>query len=250
MGKTVVYSDTDSSFFKPVKDVDEGKLIEATLNQKLIEWGVNNNAKVVFSLKFEKYYERILFKKDSKGKQAAKKRYVGFLTWEEGVEQSCLNYKGLELKRSDVSLITKEIMREFLTILLIQNDPESAAAYVRKMYKEVRAGNVDLIRVSIPKEIRSVNKDLDNPWVRGKRNTEAVFKYVIPEGTKPRLIYVKKHPYEFCIDEGLDIGEYKQDIDWDKILDKTVTQKLKSYVESAGINWQAAVHGQHNLFDF
>lgn len=246
---SVLYSDTDSSFFAQIKTVEEGFRIQDMLNNHLTEWGKQNGAQVVFSLKFEKLYKKILFKKDSKGDKAAKKRYVGHLIWEEGRDTSELNYKGLELKRSDNSAITKEILETFLTTLLVEDNRTVAIQYIQTMYKKVKSGEIDLLEISIPKAIRKIS-NTDNPWKRGIRNTQQYLSYNIPDGVKPRLIYVTRHPYELCIDDEIDIGEWKNYIDWDKTLEKNVTKKLQSYVESAGFNWDHFIHGQKSLMDF
>lgn len=247
MGKTVLYGDTDSTFFKTVKEVSEARLIETELNQFLLEWGKKHGALVNFSLKIEKIYERILFKKDSKGKQAAKKRYAGRLVWEEGKDVDELNYKGLELKRSDQANITHVCLKKYLEILLLEGDTEKAATYVRGVYRDVKAGKYSIMEVSIPKALRSINRNNDTPWARGIANTKRLFNYNIKDGAKPRLLYLAREPYEICIDDELDIGKYIEMIDWDEVCEKTITMKMKSYIESTGITWNRIVHGQQDI---
>jgi len=249
--KEVLYGDTDSTFFKPVTTVDEAKQLEVDLNLFLIEWGNEHGAKVKFSLKVEKMYRRILFKKDSSGKKAAKKRYAGHLIWEEGDDYTndrVLNYKGLELKRSDQAQLTRDCLKHYLEILLIDGDTEGAANYVRKVYKDVKSGKYDVMDVSIPKNARNVLfSGKDTPWTRGIHNTKKLFNYNIKDGAKPRLLYLQRDPYEICIDDELDIGDYKKMIDWDETAEKIITMKLKSYVESTGISWNKIVHGQQDI---
>ncbi|MFA5248426.1 MAG: DNA polymerase domain-containing protein [Patescibacteria group bacterium] len=260
-GKSVLYSDTDSSFFSQLETVEEGLDIQEKLNKDLIEWGEQKGARVHFSLKFEKLYDRILFKKDTDHKKkyswdddvGKKKKYIGKLKWKEGKDAEYLrdhgeelNFMGLELVRSDNSKFTKQILREFFNIVLMDGDIDKASQYIRDSYQKAKTGQVDYRDISIPKDVRKVSKT-DNPWKRGIENTKNTFNYIIPDGTKPRLIFVKDYPYEFCIDDEIDIGEWKEKIDWDTMLDKTVTKKLKTYAESAGISWDRFVHGQQTI---
>jgi len=241
----ILVHNTDSAFFYPVKDPDEGKEIEAKLNTDLLAWGREKGAKVPFTLKFEKLYRCILFKIDASGKRAAKKKYCGHLVWEEGKDKDELNFKGLELKRSDQSLISKTCLRRFLELSLIHDDVDSAMKYVKEMHNKVMNGDVSLFDVSIPKAIRKVGSD--SPHARGIQNTRLYYNYVIQDGSKPRLLYLKEFPKEVCIDEEMNTDEIKSVVDWNTMVNKTITMKMQSYVTSANRNWDEVIYDQANL---
>lgn len=256
-GYNVIYSDTDSSFFSPVMTPEEGLQIQDRLNIDLQKWGEQQGAKVIFTLKFEKLYRRILFKKDENAKKkdrfgddvGAKKKYVGHIIWKEGKDLSNeeqLNYMGLELVRSDTSIETRRILRKFFELVLIKGSIPEATKFIRKSYKDVKSGKIPVFDLSIPKQIRAASR-AESPHKRGIDNTHKVFNYNIPDGVKPRLIYVKDYPYEFCIDDELDLGEWYQKIDWDKHLEKNVTKKLRLYAESSGISWDNVIYGQQGI---
>jgi len=256
----LLLKNTDSSFFYPVNTPEEGLKVQDKLNVDLEEWGLAVGARVKFTLKFEKLYRRILFKKDEKAKKefrwgddvGAKKKYVGHLLWKEGVDYSDkreLNFMGLELVRSDSSQFTKKMLREFFEIILIDGDTVAGSAFIRKSYKDVKAGKINVKELSIPKQIRAASRAA-SPHKRGIQNTHKVFNYNIPDGVKPRLIYVKDYPYEFCIDDELDIGDWNNKIDWETTLEKNVTKKLRLYAESAGINWNHVIYGQQSIRSF
>jgi len=243
----VIAGDTDSLFLTEVKTIDEGLEYEKLFNDFLEKFSIETKSKVIFKLKFEKFFRTLMFKFKKDG-EPAKKKYIGNLIWEEGKDCNELYDKGTELTRSDNSKITKEILETFMDLLLMKDDSENAKKYIKESYDRVKNGNVDVFEISIPKEVRKANAS--GPWQEGKDNTIKYLNHHITEGEKPRLIYVTKEPYKLCIDEDLDIGEWKNYIDWKLTLEKTVTDKLKTYVEAAGMDWDAIVHGQKSLTDF
>lgn len=245
---SVLYSDTDSSFFSKIDDFTKGLEIQDYLNKKLIDWGHDHDAKVVFSLKFEKLYKRILFKKDENG-IGVKKKYCGYLIWsEDSGEVSELNYKGLELKRSDQSDITRECLKFFLEHLLIIGDENTALQFVKEKYNQVKSGDINILEISIPKAIRKVKYNTDNAWVRGINTARDEYNYIIQEGVKPRLLYLKQG--EICIDEDFDTSLIKDLINYNVMAEKTIKKKMESYIWSIGYNWDNLVHGQKSLDDW
>jgi DNA polymerase elongation subunit (family B) len=245
-GKAVIYGDTDSSAFNSVFSPEEGLEIQDRLNQYLIDWSNEHNAKVPFSLKFEKLYRTLLFKKGSSGKDVAKKKYCGHLLWEEGVVKDELNYKGLELKRSDQSKISKECLHTFLDMVLMQNKVTEAINYVHEIYKKSLTGDLHYRDASIPKMIRSVGNK--SPHARGIENTKTYYYYNIPDGVKPRLLYLKGSIKEICIDDEFELDPVTiENIDWEQMTESNITKKMKSYIESLGYKWDVVIHGQTSL---
>jgi DNA polymerase elongation subunit (family B) len=245
---------TDSLFINEVKTIEEGLSLEKHFNEFLEKFSIESGSRVIFKLKFEKYFDTLMFKFKKNG-DAAKKKYMGKLIWEEGKHKEVFHDTGTELTRSDSSRITKEILGTFLDYVLMKDDIEGARKYIKESYENIKNGkNVDIYDISIPKEVRSVMKTdgtkNKSPWISGKENSITYFNHYINEGEKPRLIYVTKEPYVFCIDEDLDIGEWKNFIDWKMVLEKTVTDKLRTYTDAAGINWDEVIHGQTNLMNF
>ena len=244
-GYEVVMGDTDSIGVISLSDIAAGKALETHLNNELEKWSRDHNCKVTFTLKFEKLYRRILFKSDIAGK-GVKKKYCGHLIWEEGRDKDELNYKGLELKRSDQSNITRDVLHYFLETILIHDNQSSAVSYVRKKYKEVLSGNVDIYEISIPKALRKIRYDTKNPYISGILNAKNNYNYIITEGAKPRLIYLIGDE-TICIDEDFDTSKISGCIDWKKMAEVTIKKKMESYIWSIGLNWEAVVNGQNTL---
>jgi DNA polymerase elongation subunit (family B) len=257
-GKTIDYGDTDSVFFSPILSPEEGLEIESRLNVMLSEWSKSQGCSIDFSLKFEKLYETLMFKRDSKGLKDAKKKYAGKLIWYEGKAVNQLNFTGLEIKRSDQAIITKDIVREFLEIALMQDNLDGAVHYVKTLYNKVKEGNVSIYDISIPKGVHS---DRDDPHVRGVYNARSLYKHVFDPAIKPRLLYLRasknihnkeyETPRELCIDDTFtpDILSTLK-IDYTEHAEKTVRRKMESYMLSIGYTWDQVVNGQKSLFEF
>ncbi len=243
----VVGGDTDAVIISPIDTIEIGLKMELLFNQRLHEWSIEHGCVVDFKLKFEKLYRRLLFKSDKNGK-GVKKKYCGFLIWEEGRDCSELNYKGLELKRSDQAELTRECLRYFLEKLLIDGDPDAAVSRVKQAYTDIRDGNINIFDISLPKAVRSVKYANDNAWVRGINTAKERYNYLIQEGAKPRLIYLKNG--EICIDEDFDTSLITNLIDYNTMADKVIKNKMESYIWSIGYSWDTIVHGQTNLMNF
>lgn len=251
LGYTPIYGDTDSVAIKSILSPNEGLILEHKLNSMLKDYSIKTNAKVIFTLKLEKLHSSLMFKLDKKGKKAVKKRYAGLLTWKDGDDCHELQYCGIEPKRSDQSTITKRTILEFLHIAFVDGEPDKAVDHVRAVYQSVLKGNIDIYLVSIPRGIYAEN---DSPWLRGREVARTQYNYTFDPSTKVRVVYLKvkdrRHegePREICIDDTFDISLITDKIDWKIHADKTIKDKLSSYMESIGYTWDQVVNGQQRL---
>lgn len=250
-GHPAVYGDTDSVFLKGIPDEQAGFKMQDYLNARLVEWANDHQAKVAPTLKFEKLYRKILFKQDASGKGAAKKRYAGHLISKDGEPCSKLSYTGIELKRSDQAELTRTVLQDFLTLLLLHDDEEGACKVVKQAVKAVGEGNIDCYSISIPKGVRNLQGN--DPWSRGVRRSDELLGIKFPPGVKPRLIYTKGEYSEICIDDTVTedaLISHNVRIDYKVMQQKVVEGKLRSFVESIGRDWDKTVNGQTSLFDF
>lgn len=247
----ILLHNTDSVFLKGIANDEAGFEMQSYLNTRLVEWANEHNAKVAPTIKFEKLYRKILFKQDASGKGAAKKRYAGHLISKDGEPCSKLSYTGIELKRSDQAEFTRTVLEEFLTLLLLHDDEESALSVVKKAVKVVENGEVDCYTISIPKGVRNLNGN--DPWSRGARRSDELLGLKFPPGVKPRLIYTKGEHTEICIDDTVTedaLVSCNVRIDYKTMQQKVVEGKLRSFIESIGRDWDKIVNGQTSLFDF
>jgi|LGVE01.1.fsa_nt_gb DNA polymerase I len=261
-GYDTVYGDTDSSFVKGILTPETGIELQGDINKFLLKWSREQGIKDEFApiIKFEKLYKRIMFKRKTTSKDAAKKRYAGWLVWKDGYEIDKIDFVGLETNRSDSAEVTKDAMRKFFTSVLKDNDTDSAIKMVRNIYRDVVDGNIDLQTVSVPKGIHK--KGQNNPHTRGMKTGTKVYKIQWYGMEKPKLLYCKRPFKEVCIDSGvttippaidedgnvLDIPAFE--IDWNKQAEKTIKQKMKPLLDSIGVDWEQSIAGQTSLFDF
>jgi DNA polymerase I len=247
IGLNTTYGDTDSCFVTPVNDSGEVKGIETYLNARLVEWCDQKGCTVHITLKAEKLFKRILFKSASSNRRkSSKKKYAGYLIWEEGKHKNELKYMGLELKRSDQANITKECLSYFLSTVLIDGNQQLAVDKVKTLFQQIRDGNVNILDISIPKAVRKVGYDAKNSWVQGIEYAKEHYNYNIVEGAKPRLIYLK-HEQTICIDEDFDTTQIQHDIDWDHMAQICIRKKMESYLWSLNLDWNTVIEGQHSL---
>lgn len=284
-----IYGDTDSVFVDGIKTIEIGITLEATMNDALMKWTLDKGIEPHYAptVKFEKVYKRIMFKKKIGSEIAAKKRYVGLLTWKDGKDIFKLDYTGIEVRRSDVAPITKKTMVDFFEMLLVEDNSVEAVQIVKRALMSVKRGEVSLQDVAIPKGVHSTKT---NPHVRGMKHGKDLMKIMFREDKKPQLLLCKRPFKEICIDENvvevpmIQVGfdgrhfevlepedtilaqeqESKSEnsieknvkiipmfeIDWDAMAQKTITQKMQSLVESIGISWGVTIEGQTTLFSF
>ncbi len=253
LGYELVYGDTDSSFFKSIRNVEDARLVENKINEFLVEWAIGEGIQAEYAptVKLEKIYRRLLFKKKSGSEEAAKKRYAGHLIWKDGYDRNELDYTGIEIKRSDTAPLTKQLLEEFFTHVLLHDDLEGAKQVVVKYEEMVKQGEVSLLDVAIPKGI-SKGVKVEGAHVKGARIGSKQFGIHFDEMNKPRLLYTKRPWPQVCIDESVSEEEVFACcvVDWEKMCDRVVVKKTKSLLESLGFNWDQVIHGQRSIFDY
>lgn len=251
LGYETIYGDTDSTFISPVRSPEEGLKIQELVNQYQLNWAKEHNVKPEYApiVKFEKLYDKIIFKKKGNSDEAAKKNYAGHLVWKDGHGKDELSYTGLGIKRSDNAPISKWLMENFFKLVLIDGNVDEAVRIVSKAIKDVTTGDVNIHKIAIPKAIKS---ERESAWSKGRDNGEKYLGIRFQKSSKPKLLYCKTPVKEICIDDDSISDEVKKKItiDWVLMCDKTVTQKMKSLIESLGISWNTVILGQQTWDDF
>jgi DNA polymerase I len=115
-GLNVVYGDTDSVFVKNEPDKVDRLLVEI-------------KRKLGLEISRDKVYVRIFFTE-------AKKRYAGLLP------DGRLDIVGLEVMRGDWAVAAKKVQEKVLEIVLKEQSPGKAAAYVQQFTRELRQKRV------------------------------------------------------------------------------------------------------------
>ncbi|MUW14536.1 hypothetical protein GJ633_07505 [Halorubrum sp. CBA1125] len=223
-----------------------------------------------FEIEFEKLYRRFF-------QAGKKKRYAGHIVWKEGKDVDDIDITGFEYKRSDIAQITKRVQQRVIETIVtgddIDEDMEEVKAYLADEIARVLDGEVDLEEIGIPGGIGKKLDAYETPTaqVRGAKYANRLLGTNFGSGSKPKRLYLKKvHPdfWERMEDErGFDpqrdplYGEFKRDpdvicfeyadqvpaefeVDWEKMLDKTLKGPIARVIEALGMSWEEVKTGQ------
>lgn len=247
----ILVHNTDSRFYGPLDSIEEGLKDEKAINEFLQEWAVKLDMNPIYapSIKLEKIYDKILFKRKIGSNEAAKKNYAGHLVWKDGEPVDKLDYKGVGAKRSDNSKITKEVMLDFFNTVLLEGDVKRASRVVAARYLQVKSGQVSIHDIAVPRASRS---EKDNAWKRGRINGEKLFSIRFEHGATPKLINCRFPEQEVCITDDVTDEQFRHlvGIDWDLMADKTIKKKMESFILSVGLTWEQMAGGQRSLADY
>lgn len=258
----IVYGDTDSVFIA-LPDANYGFKIREQVDKITSDYvkslGVDDK---VISMNYEKFFRWILFNKTptvklkskiyKKDKGAAKKKYIGYISYVQSgpdtmKEVNDLYYKGFELRRSDAAKALKVIMRQFFE-LMSDGDYMKSVEYLKQIKEEFTSYSVDYL--SMP---RGVNvEDADDPWANGKRYAEQELGFEFDKNILPRLVHVKplfgkKRTTVICYHDG---HEFPKDfeVDYNIMFDKLIKKKFEPIIESMGLFWDTAI-GKQGILD-
>ncbi|MFA9517357.1 DNA polymerase domain-containing protein [Halopenitus sp. H-Gu1] len=278
IGKDVTYGDTDSVMLELGQNteiesaIDQSFAIEDHINGRYDDFAREElNAETHrFQIEFEKLYRRFF-------QAGRKKRYAGHIVWKEGKDVDDIDITGFEYKRSDIAPITKEVQKRVIETIVTGDDIEADIAeiktYLSGMIDDFLSGEVDLDEIGIPGGIgkRLDAYETDTAQVRGAKYANLLLGTNFDRGSKPKRLYLEKvHPdfWQRMEDErGLDphtdplYGEFKRDpdvicyeyadeipeefeIDWEKMLEKTLKGPISRVIEALEMSWDEIKTGQ------
>ncbi len=281
LGVTVVYGDTDALHRKlmGVTNIEEaikqGKEINALLNEKLPIWAQEKfNVKDASSIKivFEKVFRRIMYIPNEKGKPV-KKRYAARLVYEKGKITDQIYIRGFETRRSDASVISKDLQNTIFKKILYAEDVEVAnkeiIAYIRDLLAQFP--NRPLSEIAIPcgfsKELvqygglnKNGGKKGIDPEVRGAIYSNTHLFTNFGSNSKVKMLYLNKIEGTNSIGEPLphtDVIVFedeaklpKIEVNYEKMVDATVRKKIERILSVAGIDWNQIVGEEESMFNF
>ncbi|RLM67423.1 DNA polymerase elongation subunit [Halorubrum sp. Atlit-8R] len=273
----VAYGDTDSVMLS-LSDMSKEEAIETSfeiedhINERYDDFAREelNADEHRFQIEFEKLYRRFF-------QAGKKKRYAGHIVWKEGKDVDDIDITGFEYKRSDIAGITKEVQQNVIETIVtgddIDDDMEEVKEYLVDVIARVLDGDVDLDEVGIPGGIGKKLDAYDTPTaqVRGAKYANLMLGTNFGSGSKPKRLYIEKVHPDFWArmedEEGLDpqrdhlYGEFKRDpdvicfeyadqvpdefeVDWEKMLDKTLKGPIERVIEALGMSWEEVKTGQ------
>ncbi len=264
----VIYGDTDSVMLSIGSDIsvdqaiDQSFELEDRINASYDDFANEqlNAEEHFFEIEFEKLYRRFF-------QAGKKKRYAGHVVWKEGKEVDDIDITGFEYQRSDIAPITKEVQHEVLERIVREGDIEGVKQYLHEVITRVESGEIDADELAIPGGIgkRLHNYETDTAHVRGAKFANLLLGTNFDRGAKPKRLYLEKvHPDYFErieAERGLDPGsnplyaafkrdpdvicfEYKDQlpeefqIDYDKMLEKTLKGPIARILEALDITWE------------
>ncbi|MES3161337.1 MAG: DNA-directed DNA polymerase [Halorubrum sp.] len=277
IGYEVTYGDTDSVMLSLGEMAKEDAIgasfeIEDHINDRYDDFARErlNAEDHRFQIEFEKLYRRFF-------QAGKKKRYAGHIIWKEGKDVDDIDITGFEYKRSDIAGITKEVQQHVIETIVtgddIDEDVAAIKTYLSGVIDDFLAGEVDVEEVGIPGGIGKRLDAYETPTaqVRGAQYANELLGTNFGSGSKPKRVYIEKvHPdfWERMESErGLDpqrnalYGEFKQDpdvicfeyadqipeefeIDWEKMLDKTLKGPIERVITALGTSWEEVKTGQ------
>ena len=274
----VVLHNTDSVMLSLGQEIDKEEAIETSfeiedhINERYDDFARDelNADSHRFQIEFEKLYRRFF-------QAGKKKRYAGHIIWKEGKDVDDIDITGFEYKRSDIAGITKEVQQNVIETIVtgddIDEDMEEVKAYLVDVIARVLDGEMDLDEIGIPGGIGKKLDAYDTPTaqVRGAKYANRMLGTNFGSGSKPKRLYIEKvHPdfwQRMEEEKGLDpqrdhlYGEFKRDpdvicfeyadqvpeefeVDWEKMLDKTLKGPIERVIEALGMSWEEVKTGQ------
>jgi DNA polymerase I len=184
-----------------------------------------------------------------------------------------IDITGFEYQRSDIAPITKEVQLQVIEMIVTGEDVEEIKSYVHEVIEEFQEGDVDPEQIGIPGGIgkRLDNYDTDTAQVRGAKYANLLLGTNFQRGSKPKRLYLDRVHADFFdrveTELGLDpaedplYGEFRRDpdvicfeyadqlpgefeIDWEKMLDKTLKGPIARILEALDVSWEEVKAGQ------
>jgi len=273
IGHEVAYGDTDSVMLElggqisTEEAIEESFGIEEHINAAYDEFAREelHADEHRFEIEFEKLYRRFF-------QAGKKKRYAGHIVWKEGKDVDDIDITGFEYQRSDIAPITKRVQKRVIELIVKEGDVDAVEEYVHDVIEDYQQGSVDLDDIGIPGGIgkRLDNYDTDTAQVRGAKYANLLLGTNFQRGSKPKRLYLEKvHPdffreleaqnpdlrddplyVEFKTDHDVICYEYADqipdefEVDFDKMLDKTLKGPIERILEALDISWEEVKSGQ------
>ena len=202
----VLYADTDSAFIQFGENKQKVNDFIADINSKLPK---------PMELELQGFYARVIFV-SSKGGIGAKKKYA--MSDFEGN----LTIKGFQSVRRDWAIIAKNLQKEVLKKILLENDKAGAISTVKNTIERIKQGKADLEELIIltrlrkdPSSYQQTNRHISAVEKSGMKFVSGdTIKYIIAKGKSNESVSEKAVLYDIARKNGIkydpDYYVYKQ----------------------------------------
>jgi len=195
------------------------------------------------------------------------RRYAQWITKQEGVVKESLDIKGLEFKKANFPPVLGGFFKEILIDVLKGFTQSDVDQKVKDFKKQILNGEIPLVKLGNPTEVKTLNKYLGRKPKAGEMFTQmskgapvsakaaAVYNDLIrfwklngkhsyiAQGDKIKYIYLKPNPYQIDTLGFLDfdlppkIEEFMETYaDRQKIFDSILLNKLEGFYDDLGWN--------------
>jgi DNA polymerase elongation subunit (family B) len=275
----VTYGDTDSVMIELGKDkslrqaIAEGYRIERVINSSYDDFAREqfNADENRLEMEFEKLY-RTFFQ------AGKKKRYAGHVVWKDGEQADAIDITGFEYKRSDIPRMVRDVQEEVIRMIL-HGEEEDIRDYITEVVNNVKSGEIPLEEIGIPS---GVGKELDaysssGGHILAAKMGNLLLDANIGKGSKPKRVYLERIDEDWLTEveerKGIDRQRHKEysdflnrfgssskdpaiafenpeqipegiDIDWEKMLEKTIEGPIGRVLEGINIDWDEIESGQ------
>jgi len=273
-GFEVIYGDTDSLMirigemetvakepFGMMKEIGED--MEHEINEFLKEKAELEGQKYPAVIEFEIGYRNILFGLKRSGKEAAKKRYAGTILYYKGKPADTLVIKGFEAKRSDSAIVSRDVQKSTLDLILRGGSKAEVRKHVLEFVEILE--DLPYEQSGIPKVIK---KDFDLYEGNSKTALAPVLyanqhlgkEYGI--GDRCMVFYIKRWPTEYpntcdvfgkerevnrvALDKD-NFEEWKDFIDWEMQTVKVLENKLEPILDAFGLSFAEIITGTEQV---
>jgi len=226
-GFKVLYGDTDSIMIQI--PFDQAEQLVKYLNEEIERYFKEryNVSECTIGLKFEKYFDKIMF-------FGVKKRYAGILVWEKGKEKKELVTVGLEVVRTDQSKFSKEFQENLLKLVLSGASKKQVYDFINKSIEEMK--KAPLIDIAI---VKGLSKSLDEykanaPHVRATLYSNKYLGTRFGKGSRIYFVWVKDvknlpKTDVIAFDEDTKLPEII--VDWKKMEEVNIWQKAEPILD-------------------
>lgn len=269
--RQVLYGDTDS-FFTTLQTCtwEELTRVHKMVNEGLRTLCQQRKYQTSVSMKGERVYDGIIFtylrgaakvklrkrrKRKRTKQEGAKKKYYGRIVWQDGkfLEKGKWDNKNMAAKRSDSSRFTHEVQTKVLQDPINKVPITQVITYLTQMKEEIKKR--PLVEVGIPRGVKTFSDP--SPWGRGSAWMRDHFDPLVLQHLKPKLLYVK--PSEIsklkkkngafceptdavCFDDPETLPQdIRKCIDWDKMIEKTITAKTEEIIAAVSAKKQTLI---------
>lgn len=249
LGYDIIYGDTDSVFVRLKAQDKEAALAECPEVEQIVqdyvyEWCQSIGATYPIEIKLEHLFDAIIFKKKAKSDDPAKKRYGAHYILKDWLPIDGFKIQGLEPKSSAAAMLTRNLMTEWLHLVLGEKDISKANNLVLAEFKKDWSKE-DMTQIGIPRGLKQ--RPFENymggglqPWAIGCLGAMEFFEKKFNEDDKPKLIYTiptSKYPRTaICITEETELWPGVR-VDWKKQKEKILKDKFRELLAAVGINW-------------